>query len=692
MENDTPRRMPNVPPFVKFVCANVPMVFDDSLSYYEALCALWKYVQGMTDVINNNATLEEEFIEKFNELSGKFDELKTYVDTYFDNLDVQEEVNHKLDEMVESGELEALINIPATAEKLGGIKVGKNLSITEDGVLSVNTDGLKKEGFVDGGKHTPKYLFTRYCQSGSVTTFDATVPREMEGIVKTGENKVVVFYRPSTVNAASIVNFEEIDYSDINDLTVLRTGTVSGIGSANSACYNPTTGKIYTFISDATYAVIDYATFSYGGTINIPDIELASAIAYDQGEDKYYITEGVSVWELNITTLDTELVFTRSNNDLKTALQGFEVRNGKFYFALNNPRSIVETDNTGEITRIMNLDDYDNAGHYSAYIADMTFIDDYNILITPHMEGDYVEMTRAKSSYYINYVAQVNINGNNFEDTSVNGILQSKEIFVDTSLLADGLAYADGSSAHKLAMVSEYLNNKYKKAYDFRCTQTGTVTYYGTIILHDETLTLSGAFECEGGSIRGSSLTANSITTKTSPFYATGSTIRTPALKLGYNDNANKNSFTTSTLIVGSITDENDVAANAIYNLNNNSFRLDTNCFVLFSTNNIAGESSVTVGNISSYKKIRVIVTDSTSQQFEEEAIVPASGDIYMNFNRITASSTAFANIFTGRITIARSTGVITMDREYQVTLKPDPEITIAANARIKILRVEGYK
>ena len=109
MENDTPKRMPNVPPFVKFVCANVPMVFDDSLSYYEALCALWKYVQGMTDVINNNATLEEEFIEKFNVLSGKFDELKTYVETYFDNLDVQEEINNKLDAMVEAGTLQEIV-------------------------------------------------------------------------------------------------------------------------------------------------------------------------------------------------------------------------------------------------------------------------------------------------------------------------------------------------------------------------------------------------------------------------------------------------------------------------------------------------------------------------------------------------------------------------------------------------------
>ena len=100
--NDKPKVMKPVPPFVKFVCANVPMVFDDSLSYYEALSALWKYVSDMTDVINNNAMLEEEFI-------AKFDELKTFVDTYFDNLDVQEEINNKLDEMVEDGTMSSLL-------------------------------------------------------------------------------------------------------------------------------------------------------------------------------------------------------------------------------------------------------------------------------------------------------------------------------------------------------------------------------------------------------------------------------------------------------------------------------------------------------------------------------------------------------------------------------------------------------
>ena len=101
--NDNPQKMPPVPPFVRFVASAVPMVFDNSLSYYEALCALWKYIQSMTDVINNNATLEDEFIEKVNEL-------ETYVNTYFDNLDVQTEINNKLDAMVEAGTLADIIS------------------------------------------------------------------------------------------------------------------------------------------------------------------------------------------------------------------------------------------------------------------------------------------------------------------------------------------------------------------------------------------------------------------------------------------------------------------------------------------------------------------------------------------------------------------------------------------------------
>lgn len=139
--NDNPQKMPPVPPFVRFVASAVPMVFDNSLSYYEALCALWKYIQSMTDVINNNATLEEEYIEKFNEL-------KSFVDTYFDNLDVQDEINNKLDEMAESGVLAEILATYAQS-KLDYFFIG-NTSTSSDIVSAFASPKSKVIEFASG--------------------------------------------------------------------------------------------------------------------------------------------------------------------------------------------------------------------------------------------------------------------------------------------------------------------------------------------------------------------------------------------------------------------------------------------------------------------------------------------------------------------------------------------------------------
>lgn len=81
----------------------LPTAFMDSMTYYEALAWLVDYIQTkIVPVVNNNAEL-------LNELETAFVELKEYVDHYFDNLDVQTEIDNKLDEMAESGELAEII-------------------------------------------------------------------------------------------------------------------------------------------------------------------------------------------------------------------------------------------------------------------------------------------------------------------------------------------------------------------------------------------------------------------------------------------------------------------------------------------------------------------------------------------------------------------------------------------------------
>ena len=87
--------MSEISPFI-FYCQKVmPAVLDDSLSYYEVLC---KLVAKLNDVISATNSTSDQMLE-----------LKNYVDHYFDNLDVQQEINNKLDQMAESGELETII-------------------------------------------------------------------------------------------------------------------------------------------------------------------------------------------------------------------------------------------------------------------------------------------------------------------------------------------------------------------------------------------------------------------------------------------------------------------------------------------------------------------------------------------------------------------------------------------------------
>ena len=81
----------------------IPTAYKEALTYEQQILAIGNYLEKVVyPAINNNA-------EALEELQGLFIQLKDYVDDYFDNLDVQDEINNKLDEMAEGGELAPLI-------------------------------------------------------------------------------------------------------------------------------------------------------------------------------------------------------------------------------------------------------------------------------------------------------------------------------------------------------------------------------------------------------------------------------------------------------------------------------------------------------------------------------------------------------------------------------------------------------
>lgn len=102
----------------RFWCQKVlPLVYDDSLSYYELLC---KVIDYLNNVINDVSSVET----NVDALLNAYNLLQTYVNTYFDNLDLQVPVDRKLDEMAQDGTLGQAI-LPylsdAVAQQIGGV-------------------------------------------------------------------------------------------------------------------------------------------------------------------------------------------------------------------------------------------------------------------------------------------------------------------------------------------------------------------------------------------------------------------------------------------------------------------------------------------------------------------------------------------------------------------------------------------
>lgn len=91
----------------RFWCQKVlPLVYDDSLSYYELLC---KTVDYLNKTMEDVDTLEGDVTN----LHKAYEQLQDYVNNYFNTLDVQEEINNKLDIMANNGTLNILLQMHA---------------------------------------------------------------------------------------------------------------------------------------------------------------------------------------------------------------------------------------------------------------------------------------------------------------------------------------------------------------------------------------------------------------------------------------------------------------------------------------------------------------------------------------------------------------------------------------------------
>lgn len=117
-----------IPYFCRVVLQNFPFIEEDfdALTTYQLIS---KVVEYLNKVIKSQNTL----VDNVNNLSLAFQQLHDYVEHYFDNLDVQEEINNKLDQMAEDGTLQEIItayiqaNVAWTFDTVADMKLAENL-------------------------------------------------------------------------------------------------------------------------------------------------------------------------------------------------------------------------------------------------------------------------------------------------------------------------------------------------------------------------------------------------------------------------------------------------------------------------------------------------------------------------------------------------------------------------------------
>lgn len=133
----------------RYWCQKVlPLVYDDSLSYYELLCKVVDYLNKTMEDVD---TLHGDVTN----LHKAYIELQGYVNNYFNNLDVQNEINNKLDSMAADGTLLTIISPTISTETANWL----SQHITNPSNPPIDTS-LTVSGAAADSKITGDFVFT----------------------------------------------------------------------------------------------------------------------------------------------------------------------------------------------------------------------------------------------------------------------------------------------------------------------------------------------------------------------------------------------------------------------------------------------------------------------------------------------------------------------------------------------------
>lgn len=188
----------------RYWCQKVlPLVYDDSLSYYELLCKTVDYLNKTmedVDVLEGDVTnLHEAYVK-----------LQDYVNKYFDSLDVQEEINNKLDEMVTTGVLSKLINTYFIGINNELSKINTRI----DNFTRLNDGSTTADAEIIDGRIT----WSGYTETNLGSAIRAQVQNNAGSILEIAKNMKMKRLESKIIKGKSISNTGEIIDTETNNI------------------------------------------------------------------------------------------------------------------------------------------------------------------------------------------------------------------------------------------------------------------------------------------------------------------------------------------------------------------------------------------------------------------------------------------------------------------------------------------
>lgn len=295
--------------------SNFPYTDFENLNLDWIIKTVREYVDRIDDV-----EIDIEEVKKY--VQDKITEIETFVDDYFENLDVQEEINNKLEEMYESGELSDIIQQYLQVSSLLTFNTKSELKNASNLIDGVDTLTLGGTDYLDGNTNLYKI---RTVTSGDVV---------------------------DDVNILSLVNYptliaERIPKTDRGVYINVKTLGAVGDGVTDDSTI------INNAINDYGYVYIPSGTYYMGSYMDIKDnthiISDNATILYDDNTTGYLtnpvrFTKVFSVKNVIIEDITFKAHFKRSIYTTQDKYLLVGVSEGSENIEFNNCKFISSSD------------------------------------------------------------------------------------------------------------------------------------------------------------------------------------------------------------------------------------------------------------------------------------------------------------------------------------------------------------